>query len=700
MAQLRKARVRAVALAAVPFVLFLVALAPRVWQPDLVPFGDGQAAYVLNARSRLPVSWAAPYGDLSLPTLALFEPWLRVLPTPIVAWVVLRGLLDALGAALLYLAARPVVGVAGGIVAALLYAVSPTAWAAARDPAGPLGALVAAAALLGAVRLLERPTLLRGAAFGVLLGLLARSVPAGLVVVPLGAATLAAARASWRTGGVTALGLVLAAGPALFAQLQVLRYGRLSMLEPLWIAGHATQFTAYPLFMLFDPLVNPFNTRLYELGISIPSAAHLVVNWIVTIVQRVLDPTLPLVVASVVVAIMQARRGRRGTLLAAIWGSIWLLSMTWVQLGATAYSRLTTGEPQVFNWHIPLVVLPPQALLLAIAMTARQPVVRWYGRVGMAYLLVAAAVTMAMTARLDLKQDRTPNVFAHRDLDGVIVDGPVSPFYSTLALVPSLRDVTALADAIEEATGRAAADNVIVLDALTGQRWPRHLEAVVGDGITIRTPLYAAMLPLERDLVFVSTAGDGLTALPLPAEFQRPSSAVAVFTSTGTDTGARLLTLRPRTLEDWLARVQTFPDGRFVNGATLLGARRDAWTASRVDFSLYWQVTAMPESASAPETLPFGPSVRVALTSAQAPVPNVPPRPSSVRETLSTQSPLPVPSLLRSGEIIVQSFSFRIAAQAEGAGPLSVMVLDRQGLPIPTVAGPAELTVPLGVPQP
>jgi hypothetical protein len=174
----RNARLRALALAAIPFVLFVVAAIPRVWAPDLVPFGERQAAYVLRSINRSSASLWTLYADPTLPVLALVDPLVRHVPSPVAAWVVVRGLLDALGVALLYLAARRLVGAGPATLAALLYAANPLAWAAVRDPAGALGAIVAAALLLVAARFVRRHTIPRGVMLGAVLLLL--GVPAVL----------------------------------------------------------------------------------------------------------------------------------------------------------------------------------------------------------------------------------------------------------------------------------------------------------------------------------------------------------------------------------------------------------------------------------------------------------------------------------------------------------------------------------------
>src|SRR4051812_17023975 len=79
----RNARLRSAVLATIPFVLFVVAAAPRVWAPDLVPFGDLQASYVSTAIQRGSPSLATIFGDLSLPTLALVYPLMSWLPSPV-----------------------------------------------------------------------------------------------------------------------------------------------------------------------------------------------------------------------------------------------------------------------------------------------------------------------------------------------------------------------------------------------------------------------------------------------------------------------------------------------------------------------------------------------------------------------------------------------------------------------------------------
>lgn len=210
----RNARLRAAAISLIPVLLFLFSAALRLWQPDLVPFGSVQARYVEAAEAAAPVSLWRLFIDPSHSGLA----WMRVLLgdwAPVVLWIAARGLLDAAGAVFLFRAARPLVGVGGATVLGLLSGGSWILWSASRDPAGPLSASVAALALWAAVALVRRPTLVGGGLFGLSLGLLMRTDPFPWLPVVLGAAALAAGRASWRVGGVTAACMVLLAAPVL-----------------------------------------------------------------------------------------------------------------------------------------------------------------------------------------------------------------------------------------------------------------------------------------------------------------------------------------------------------------------------------------------------------------------------------------------------------------------------------------------------
>jgi hypothetical protein len=181
--------------------------------------------------------------------LALAERVLGDTPQPVPAWVVVRGLLDAAGVALLYLAVRSLMGPLAGALTALLYAASPFAWELSRDPDSSLGPMLTAAALLAAVWLIRRPTLFRGAVFGVLLGLLARSLPFGLLVVPLGALVLAVGRAGWLVCGVAALALIASADGVLYSWGGIFAGGSLSVVDPVAVQPLVALLLASPMMV-------------------------------------------------------------------------------------------------------------------------------------------------------------------------------------------------------------------------------------------------------------------------------------------------------------------------------------------------------------------------------------------------------------------------------------------------------------------
>ncbi|MCC7372133.1 MAG: hypothetical protein IT306_27200 [Chloroflexi bacterium] len=209
----RNARLRAAGIALIPALLFLFAAAPRLLQPDLVPFGSTQARYVTAAENAGVVSGWQLVGDPSHSALAWTYALLAVQSSPVIGWVIVRGLLDALGVAFLYLSARPILGVRGAVALGLLSSVSPILWSASRDPAGSLSALLTALALWAGVALARRPTLVRGGLFGLALGLLMRADPFPWLPVAIGAVALGVGRASWRVGSLTALCMLLLAWP-------------------------------------------------------------------------------------------------------------------------------------------------------------------------------------------------------------------------------------------------------------------------------------------------------------------------------------------------------------------------------------------------------------------------------------------------------------------------------------------------------
>jgi hypothetical protein len=488
----RNARLQSAALATIPLVLFVAAAIPRVWAPGLVPFDEPRAAYVSEAVRRSPAPPWAIYAHPSLPTLALVEPLLQHLPAPVAAWVVLRGLLDALGVALLYLAARSLVSVGPALVAALLYGANPLAWDSARDPSGALGAVIAAAILLAAARFARRRTVPRGVMLAAVLVLL--GVPAAL-----------------RTG--------------------------------------------------FDP--------------------HAVM------------PSLVMQTVSSVLTVMMA-------------------------------------------------VVP--FLLVLPTITCRfWP--RWGGvaAAGLFGLLVFGVAT---------------ELTVHEKWQ--------SPF-------ATLREWSALADAVRETTARVGTNEVVLPDERSTALSAGQLQALLGEDVTVRR-VPATLLPSERETVFVLAPGAVQTV-----ELQRASSLTTVSTSDGTDTGARIVTLRPRAESDWLARLPVIPDARFEDGSKLVGVTPVTTAPDRVAMLLYWELPA----ASDGRAIAMAGNVRGQADAASA---------------TGASFELPSVEARRSGELVVTKASLVVPGDVGADGRVVVSLRDANGRPVRTIGGQASFEITVSLP--
>lgn len=611
--------------AALPLVLFVLAATPRLWAPDLVPYGERQAAHLADAARHSAAPWLTLYARPELPLLALLAPWLARLPDPVMGWVVVRGLLDAAGVALLFLAARPVAGVAGAGLAALLYAASPTAWAAARDPAGPLGPALAAASLLAAGELVRRPTPLRGALLGLTLGLLARDAVPGWAVVLAGAAALAAGRASWRVGGMAALVLAAVGGPALWAPAWGSVSWPLTPLAALQAPGRLVQGNGYAPPGGYPPGAHP----PADLDVPIQLLA------------------LGLTATGLVAGLRAGGRAAALTVVAAAWALPLVLGVA-------------APAPGVG----PVAALSPLALLAGAATLGS---VRWVRPGWLAGLLLLGLTAGALGVCLVGAEAAGARSVAFRpnsgDTVGVVgVPAEARPAHGTL------REWEALADALRETTTRiGAAEAVIAGDGpLAGPDWLAGLGVDspalrrVGDGVDV--------LPLARETVYLSAPGAGDPDLPVP-----PSSSTAVVTPSGADTGLRLLTLRPRPLADWLLAAREVPSGRFGDGSTLVGVARRRDADGRSVLALFW-------------TLPTGPGgvavgARVEAVGAGAADPTVRelalPDPAVRRsgEVVVTRVALPEPSASAPGVVVVRVTLLDERGRAV-AGPDGVASLD------------------------
>lgn len=624
----RNARLRALALAAVPALLFVLAALPRVWAPDLAPYGPRQAAYVTAAQSEGVGGLLAAYADVSRPALALPWPALLQTPVPLATWAVIRGLLDALAVPALYVAARPLVGTPGAALAALLLAVSPLGWAAARDPAGSFGPLLMALTLLTARRLIERSSLLRATVFGLVLGLLVRCTAPGWGFVLGGAATLWIARASWRVWAVTVLALLMSAGPALWAGIGTVAPRRLLSLDALLAPGLLAHGGVRGWADMFPPGAAPIAV------LAVPAA---IVTWM-------------LLAAGTAAAVRGVLHGRLLPALVPAWA---LLSLAWLAMLPDA-SALATA-------------LPPVALLVATSLSCEYTAARWAAWIGGgALVLLGVATTTLGIFGLEAEAHRQPRI-------------SVQSQPGAMPAPTSLRDWWAVVDTAEEVARRVGVREVIVVSG--GTQDPAMLVASVLPGeVSPRFILpNVSILPLEHELAYLVLAGQ-----TLPIGLDRVSSSTAAVTASGADTGARLLTLRPRPPDDWLSQARPIHDGRFKDGSILLAVAPEQQTGGGGVLLLYWQLATESDGR--------GPGVQVALQPREV-APGVrPPRPAALPMLLADHR--------RQGEIVVLRLPFPAQLPVTASRDLRVTLLDADGRVVPTTSGEDGLDLPSGVGSP
>ncbi len=652
----RHARLRAATIWAIPLLLALVSLVPRLWQADLVRYGAPQAAYFEASAARSPDGLLARVGSPSTPALALVDSPLRAIHAPLTAWVLLRGIVDAAGVALVFVAVRPLAGVFGATLAGALYATSPVVVAASRDLAGPFGAVLAAGALLAGLFVVRRPTLLWGVVLGVLLGLLARTGGPALLVVVLGASALSVGRASWQVGGTTALALLLVGGTVLLAGL------RATLTDPLGIAAGATALLTLPGGLLTGVAYGPADGG--PPGVIAPSL------WVTGALGMVAALGLA---AGSVAAILEARRGQRGSVLLVIWLLFTGLA-TMLAAGADMSFSASLGAvatPPGADTAV-VVLVPLLAAMLGFPNAARGPLLRWAGLslAGLAVVAQVAALVMAGRA-----------MQAAADVPGVFASHPQSANIATpgIGTAASLRDWLALASTIDDVTARAGVAEFVVLTGSPLADRAGLLRALVG---TARTPGSAArdvaatlVLPIERETVFLlSESVGGAADSNWPVELQRPASRTAVVTAGGVDTGARLVTLRPRSAADWLARVRSVEDGRFADGSRLVGVQIGASGEDTADATLYWELPAAADGR------PLAARVRVAVGSAGA--------------LPSGEQRLPAVEDRRGGELVVTRVRVPVAASAGTSAPLVVQLVDGSGRAVRSLVGGDALVLP------
>jgi len=556
-------------------------------------------------------------------------PKLHDLTWPLSAWVLVRATLDAIGVACLYLAVGIVLGRGPAVLAALLYATSIGAWTSARDPAGSLAPVLFAIGLLAAARIVRQPSALNGLFLGAALAAIVRELPPAWGIVVAGALTLSLARASWLTGSLAGSVLVIGAGPALWARPSTA-----------WMAA-SEAFGQW---------------RLPVLLIALPpdgsAPGGLAIGTLGVVATSVL---LALTVLGIVSAIALVRQARPDVLLLPIWA-----------LGAVV-SSASAHEP---------TALPASTILLAalaalpVASSGRV-VVRWGIAVAAGLLIASGAAAIALNL---VSIERTASQRAAFDLSDASTQracgvAGLSCLEEPSAASASLRDWQSLADGVQDAAERSHTADLIVADG--DERISSILGSLPGARIAIRRLAPdIGVLPLTGETLFILRRD-----APRPAELARPSSLVGVATPSGTDTGARLATLRARPAVDWLSRTESVPAARFDDGSVLLGVltRRDE--PDRVTVTLFWQLAPPGQVASPP--------ARWSRTSLDG-------------DRLGHQQTLALPSTSdwRPDELILQRLPAFPTATAGTAPAFVVELLDANGRTITTQDGAQQVRVP------
>lgn len=646
-----------------PVALVVLGLLPRIWAPDLVPWGALQSAFVRAASASDGVGSPAGSDRVAGAVLALVEVPLRAVGAGVTAWVVVRGLVDAAAVALVYLAARPLAGSTGAALAAALYAASPAAVGAARDPAGTVAGALGAGALLAGLAVLRRPTTVPATAMGGLLGLLAQAGLPAIAVVGLGALVLAAGRAGWRTVAGAVLALALTGWPALV--------GDGGPNGPAWpSAGSASTLLGA---LLIGPRGGLADGAMAGIFAPPTSAAWAVAALLAGVVAL-----------GWWAAIRAWRDGQRAPLVVGLWLAVLAVCAVSAAPGTAGPSE--QSGPSGGGDAAVCAVASALALFAAVATAVGRPVPRWASLALAGLVLVVQVGSLAIAAERTARVAATPGVFASSAADGGVG--------RAVGQNATLRDWQALASTVREVAGRVGTREVVVLgDGTLADRLGPLLDRRAGEAagpLAVRTLSSALVLPLERETVHVLVApADAPANAPAdapidgpadaaagcrPVELGRPASSVAVVTPAGTDTGARVVTLRPRPATDWLAPVRTVADGRFADSSRLLGLTVEA-TAAGSELVLYWELPPAADGRAVGATV---------LVEAER----------LGRSGAAEQALPPVPDR-RSGELTVVRVTVG-PVEGAAAGDLALRLLDERGRPIRT-AGGAE-TLPLPVP--
>ena len=548
--ELRRERARAALTATIPLLLFALVVVVRVWALDLVPFGARQAGALAAARDAS--AQAGIGGRLSgsglLSPLAVVYPLLGLLPSPPEAWIAARAVLDGAAGVLVYVTARSLAGTGVGVVVALVYGLSPWAWALSRDPAVASLPVLSAAAMLAATRAVRAPSPTWGILVGLLTGLQVRVDPIGGAILAAMIAALVVARVGGVVLGATVPGLALTAGPVLWAWLSP----RPSTGWPTVFAGPRGQDVTLPVRLVGD-LVAGIGVDRRLVGVSDPFAA------LGALAPYILGGVAVLLAVGAWRVFELMRGGRREAVIPLAWAGIPVLVL------------LAVGTPLRHELLSPL--LPSLAVLAALA---GAPVGRWSTRVRpfavalSAALAVLGGVTIAGLLWSATAVDRMRAVVPYAEWAAtrrLVADGADSdPMDGPAA---SLRFWRAVADRVRDAVERTGQREVAVLGGTASGAAISALTSLLGADVAVR-PLArdSVVLPVEREAVYLLLPGQ-----EAPPELAWPSARLGSVPLPPTDTAARIVTLRPRPVAHWLALHPGGKEIRFADGTVLLAAR-------------------------------------------------------------------------------------------------------------------------------
>jgi len=308
---------------------------------------------------------------------------------------------------------------------------------------------------------------------------------------------------------------------------------------------------------------------------------------------------------------------------------------------------------------------------MACILATRIRGVRWAGFVAVMVVMLVEIATLGLAVRGIEQAAGAHRAFAMQPVQGTVERSASGPFRDPTGTRANLRDWEAVTDAMLEVAQRVGADEIqVVGDTPLADvaRWP---DGWLRGRVRPRWPASALFLPLERETVYLLPADLHPTAV-----LEHPSSTTTIVTSAGADTGARLVTLRPRLAVDWLSRVRAVATSRFADGSAVVGIVADRTPDRQVDLTLYWELPAAADGRPLAEW-------------AQVMV-------SASGQEVWAEIALPPVTARRSGELTVTGTVLQNAPEVSGGSTLRVSLVDGTGRPIRAAAGAEAVEVPLG----